>query len=219
MSANPYNVTHGVDFVKEFSSPHIDFASIHMYSDQWCQGHSEKECTEWSLKWVSAHIEACSKYLGGKPLVLQEFGKKPAGAARTELFSQVCPCINTYLVGLAADVISVMPILQQQRYLLTCPGVPHERFNSATTIHGWFVVLQMSSLLRQSCSSRGVFQGALVWMVAHESYPDYDGYTVYANGCPDTAVAGQCVQPVVEDKQSVDVLRQLCRDIAGIAPS
>lgn len=89
LPSNPYNVTHGVDFVKEFSSPHIDFASIHLYACQWCQGLTDQQWNEWSLKWVSAHIDACSRYLGGKPLVLQEFGTKPAGAARTQLFSEV----------------------------------------------------------------------------------------------------------------------------------
>lgn len=80
-------------------------------------------------------------------------------------------------------------------------------------------MLQMATLMQQSCSSGGVLQGAMIWMFAHESYPDYDGYTVYASGCPDAAVAGQCVQPVVEDKQSVEVLQQMCRDVAGVSPS
>jgi hypothetical protein len=43
--ANPYNVTHGTDFVKECASPHLDFASIHMYADQWCQGAGDEQCS------------------------------------------------------------------------------------------------------------------------------------------------------------------------------
>jgi hypothetical protein len=45
LRANPYNVTHGTDFVKECTSPHIDFASIHMYADQWCQGAGDEQCS------------------------------------------------------------------------------------------------------------------------------------------------------------------------------
>jgi hypothetical protein len=32
---------------------------------------------------------ACQQQLGGKPLVLQEFGKKPGGPGRTLLFTEV----------------------------------------------------------------------------------------------------------------------------------
>lgn len=31
---NPYRQTHGVDWAAECASPHIDFASIHLYADQ-----------------------------------------------------------------------------------------------------------------------------------------------------------------------------------------
>jgi hypothetical protein len=39
---------------------------------------------------VRAHMAACQQQLGGKPLVLQEFGKKPGGPGRTLLFTEVC---------------------------------------------------------------------------------------------------------------------------------
>jgi len=31
---NPYNQTHGVDWVANCDSQHIDFVSIHLYADQ-----------------------------------------------------------------------------------------------------------------------------------------------------------------------------------------
>lgn len=90
LAYNPYTVTHGVDFVREFSTPHLDFASIHMYADQWRpQQQGDSSTNSWSVDWINAHITACSKYLGGKPLMLQEFGKKPAGPGRTDLFQRV----------------------------------------------------------------------------------------------------------------------------------
>ncbi|KAF6255331.1 glycoside hydrolase superfamily [Scenedesmus sp. NREL 46B-D3] len=163
--ANPYNVTHGTDFVRECSSPHIDFASMHMYADQWRPGAGDEQCSSWSVEWVRAHMAACQQQLGGKPLVLQEFGKKPAGPGRTRLFSE------------------------------------------------------MHKLLQQSVATGGVLRAALPWMFAHESYPDYDGYTIYATGAPDAAAAGQSAQPVVADKQSVQVLRQMCAAAAGVQAS
>lgn len=42
---------------------------------------------QWAVSWVASHIEASARL--GKPLCLQEFGKKPAGGSRTELFKQV----------------------------------------------------------------------------------------------------------------------------------
>eukprot|EP00878_Enallax_costatus_P010436 GHUV01010894.1.p1 GENE.GHUV01010894.1~~GHUV01010894.1.p1 ORF type:complete len:332 (+),score=66.25 GHUV01010894.1:778-1773(+) len=89
-SANPYPAQHGVDFVRDFRSPHIDFACIHMYADQWCPcKDDDSACVSWSVKWVQSHIQVCERYLGGKPLVLQEFGKRPAGRGRTALFTEV----------------------------------------------------------------------------------------------------------------------------------
>eukprot|EP00879_Flechtneria_rotunda_P011999 GHRR01012532.1.p1 GENE.GHRR01012532.1~~GHRR01012532.1.p1 ORF type:complete len:342 (+),score=76.98 GHRR01012532.1:359-1384(+) len=157
LAANPYNSQDGVDFVKINSSPHIDFASIHMYGDQWCSGLSDKHVCKWSVDWIAAHIRACQVYLGSKPLVLQEFGKRPAGSGRAELFREVGQALQ-------------------------------------------------ASAIRQD-----VFIGALIWMFAHESYPDYDGYTVYASGQPDAAVYKECRQPVVTDMESVKVLRELCQ--------
>jgi hypothetical protein len=77
----------------------------------------------------------------------------------------------------------------------------------------------MDKLLQESLASGGVLKAALLWMFAHESYPDYDGYTVYASGAPDAAAAGQGAQPVVEDEQSVQVLRQMCAAMAAVPAS
>jgi len=38
---------------------------------------------------VVSHVKACQQHLGNKPLVLQEFGKKPAGPGRRALLQQV----------------------------------------------------------------------------------------------------------------------------------
>jgi hypothetical protein len=77
----------------------------------------------------------------------------------------------------------------------------------------------MDKLLQQSITSGGVLKAALLWMFAHESYPDYDGYTVYAAGAPDAAAAAESTQPVVNDAQSVQVLKSMCAAVVGVAAS
>ncbi|KAF8058333.1 MAN1 [Scenedesmus sp. PABB004] len=115
LPANPYNVTHGVDFVREFSSPHIDFASIHMYADQWCPGSDDDTC-RWSVEWVRAHMRACAEALGGKPLVLQEFGKKPAGAGRTALFQQMSALLTESVAGGGVLVAAMVWMFAAEAY-------------------------------------------------------------------------------------------------------
>jgi mannan endo-1,4-beta-mannosidase len=86
---NPYNQTHGVDWARECASPHIDFASIHLYADQWCpQDAPDSARCRWALEWVRGHADAAARVLG-KPLCLQEFGKRPAGPGRAAMFEQV----------------------------------------------------------------------------------------------------------------------------------
>jgi hypothetical protein len=55
---------------------------------QWCPtDSSDKQRCQWAVDWVTSHIEG-AKMLG-KPLCLQEFGKKPAGPERANLFRKV----------------------------------------------------------------------------------------------------------------------------------
>lgn len=59
----------------------------------------------------------------------------------------------------------------------------------------------------------------MLWMFAHESYPDYDGYTMYASGTPDAAAAKESVQPVVGDAAAGAVLRAMCQAAAATTAS
>ena len=58
----------GNDFLPNHMANGIDYASIHMWPDNW--GRTDKA---FGTTWLNAHI-ADVKYLG-KPLVLEEFGK------------------------------------------------------------------------------------------------------------------------------------------------
>ncbi|KAI8466427.1 MAG: glycoside hydrolase superfamily [Monoraphidium minutum] len=161
---NPYNQTHGVDWVANNMSPHIDFCSIHLYADQWCPGDSSDAARcEWAARWVKGHIAAARQL--GKPLCLQEFGKKPAGAGRQALFQQ--------LLGIA----------------------------------------------REEAASGGPLVGSLVWMYAHETYPDYDGYTLYESGAPAGEVAAQGAQPMVADGASTALVAEFAAQLRAPRPS
>jgi len=86
--ANPYGDNEGCDFIKEFSSPYLDFACIHMYPDAW--NIPQDKWASWSVGWVEAHMAAAQKYLPGLPLVLQEYNIK--SSAQAERIAQFEGC-------------------------------------------------------------------------------------------------------------------------------
>ena len=87
---NPYDtLTLGCDFVRNHAPPHIDFCSIHLWPDSWLpNGDSEEAALRFARRWINAHVDCCTSQLA-KPLVLAEFGKKPAGAPRAAFYQKV----------------------------------------------------------------------------------------------------------------------------------
>ncbi|KIZ00565.1 Mannan endo-1,4-beta-mannosidase 1 [Monoraphidium neglectum] len=163
-ACNPYNQTHGVDWVANNASPSIDFASIHLYADQWCPTDcGDQARVDWAVNWVKGHIQAAKQL--GKPLCLQEFGKKPAGSGREALFEK--------LLAVASE----------------------------------------------EAQQGGTLVGSLVWMFAHESYPDYDSYTLYEQGEPDAEASKEGAQPTVNDRASTDLVVQFAQQLRVMRPS
>ena len=75
---------------------------------------------------------------------------------------------------------------------------------------------QLFQLSSDHASKGGLLCGTLVWMFATESYPDYDGYTIYTSGAPAAGEASEkSCQPVVKDMQSVQLLRDLAAAVGG----
>ncbi|KAF6163457.1 hypothetical protein GIB67_029306 [Kingdonia uniflora] len=64
----------GSDFISNNQIVQVDFATIHLYPDQWMPGSSEQTQAIFVDKWVQAHIQD-SKTVLRKPLVIAEFGK------------------------------------------------------------------------------------------------------------------------------------------------
>ncbi|KAK4282647.1 hypothetical protein QN277_014001 [Acacia crassicarpa] len=71
---NPGSVLVGTDFISNNRVPHIDFATIHLYPEQWIPGSNESAQSDFVDKWVQAHIKDCNDVLR-KPILLSEFGK------------------------------------------------------------------------------------------------------------------------------------------------
>ncbi|XP_074296215.1 mannan endo-1,4-beta-mannosidase 2-like [Silene latifolia] len=63
----------GSDFIRDNDLPSIDFASIHVYPDQWLASENLEDKLEFVKKWLLTHIEDGDKRLK-KPVVLTEFG-------------------------------------------------------------------------------------------------------------------------------------------------
>lgn len=78
--------------------------------------------------------------------------------------------------------------------------------------------LQLFKLLCDQAAAGGPLAGALAWMWADPSYPDYDGYTLYPGGCPAPEAAGAGVQPCVADPGSTEALAALVAFLQGLVP-
>ncbi|KAB1203243.1 Mannan endo-1,4-beta-mannosidase 4 [Morella rubra] len=71
---NPREQVVGTDFISNNQLPEIDFATIHIYPEQWLAGSDDETQSAFVDKWVQAHIEDSNSVLK-KPLLLGEFGK------------------------------------------------------------------------------------------------------------------------------------------------
>uniref|UniRef100_M8CXR5 mannan endo-1,4-beta-mannosidase n=1 Tax=Aegilops tauschii TaxID=37682 RepID=M8CXR5_AEGTA len=76
LSVNPghwFN-NYGLDFIRNSKISDIDFASVHLYPDTWLLHADLEEKLKFVTQWVSSHFEDGDTELGGKPVVLTEFG-------------------------------------------------------------------------------------------------------------------------------------------------
>ncbi|KAF7818058.1 mannan endo-1,4-beta-mannosidase 4-like [Senna tora] len=64
----------GTDFISNNLIPQIDFATIHLYPEQWISNSDEAAQSAFVDKWVQSHIEDSNNVLQ-KPIIISEFGK------------------------------------------------------------------------------------------------------------------------------------------------
>ncbi|CAK9176090.1 unnamed protein product [Ilex paraguariensis] len=69
----------GTDFISNNWIPGVDFATIHLYPDQWMPGSNDQAQANFVDRWIQAHI-LDSKSVLGKPLLVTEFGKSSRSA-------------------------------------------------------------------------------------------------------------------------------------------
>ncbi|XP_059643772.1 mannan endo-1,4-beta-mannosidase 4-like [Cornus florida] len=94
---NPGGYTVGTDFISNNQIPGVDFATIHLYPDQWLPGSNNETQVDFVDKWIQAHIRDSGSVLR-KPLMLGEFGKssKTAGysvGVRDEYYGHIYDAI------------------------------------------------------------------------------------------------------------------------------
>ena len=74
----PWAQLEGVDFVRNHAVPGIDFATMHVYVDQWLcveRGATKTGRDEFFVDWLTSHQQAAEEELM-MPVVLEEFGGK-----------------------------------------------------------------------------------------------------------------------------------------------
>uniref|UniRef100_A0A0D9V5K3 mannan endo-1,4-beta-mannosidase n=1 Tax=Leersia perrieri TaxID=77586 RepID=A0A0D9V5K3_9ORYZ len=64
---------YGADFIRNFKIPDIDFASVHVYPDNWLQHASLDEKLKFMTRWITSHVEDGDRELD-KPVLVTEFG-------------------------------------------------------------------------------------------------------------------------------------------------
>ncbi|KAJ6710187.1 MANNAN ENDO-14-BETA-MANNOSIDASE 1 [Salix koriyanagi] len=97
--SNPGNSLFGTDFISSNQIPHIDFATIHLYPEQWLLNSSEDEQASFVDRWIEAHIQDSSSVLG-KPLIIAEFGR----SSKLPGYSQQKR--DSYFVKIYSDIYS-----------------------------------------------------------------------------------------------------------------
>jgi len=76
----------GCDFVRNHAIEHIDFCTIHIWPDSWLSAADEEHKLDFTRRWINCHVDCAAEL--GKPLVITEFGKKPAGPERVAFFEK-----------------------------------------------------------------------------------------------------------------------------------
>ncbi|KAI3472866.1 hypothetical protein Pfo_031123 [Paulownia fortunei] len=79
---NPDGYKVGTDFISNNRIAGVDFATIHIYPDQWLPHSSNNAQAQFVKQWIQAHIND-SKSVLGKPLLITEFGKSSRSANYT----------------------------------------------------------------------------------------------------------------------------------------
>ncbi|XP_051117820.1 mannan endo-1,4-beta-mannosidase 4-like [Andrographis paniculata] len=79
---NPNSLLLGTDFISLNRLANVDWATVHLYPDQWLQGSNDSTQLTFARNWVQEHANDAKSILG-KPLALAEFGKNSKSSGFT----------------------------------------------------------------------------------------------------------------------------------------
>ncbi|KAL6752458.1 glycoside hydrolase superfamily [Haematococcus lacustris] len=215
-AANPYPQCHGCDWAAEGCCPGLDFLCCHMYPDHWLPAGSGAEAVaSFTTAWLDAHVQVARQLnkplvlseFGSHALLCCKAGTSAAhGPGRhqegktmgrpeyyhlvlSHCFGQLpvdpsSPPLVTAAAAAAAAAALAGPAKGQVPDQSEVPWVRSARMQAA----GWassvlgIALPPAASSVTEGC---GV-HGALLWMLAAPSYPDYDGFTLYPVNAPAT---------------------------------
>lgn len=159
----------GCDFGAEAAHVTIDFASCHLYPDLWLPNASSAAKLAFSKRWLECHVDLCAHL--GKPLVLSEFGKKVTGVG------------GQRAAGAPTETAGEGALTAAKGAGAGCSGTARAGASSCSvrTAREEFYGTMLADARELMRAGRHL-AGMLFWMIAADSYPDFDGFTVYFGG-------------------------------------
>lgn len=107
----------GGDFVRNFATPQLDFATVHMWVDLWL--YCGDECKlEFLQSWVVGHLKEARDTFN-KPVILEEFGKWKPLAVRDRCAASSLCCVPSCVLTSSSSVplfLAVFPCVSSSRH-------------------------------------------------------------------------------------------------------
>ena len=173
--------TTGQDFIANHAGANIDFATIHIWKDNWSvySPSVRFDAERYTRRWIDAH-EIDAREILRKPLVLEEFGSAPGGTRRVVQ-------TNRAATNAATTNYRYQSLFQPNRANVnanvpTSWQSPRTRRDEEAVENYYRAVF--SQVARAIASDDKVIRGAMFWVLHHESMrgtdvDDLDPFAVY----------------------------------------
>ncbi|UCE01508.1 MAG: cellulase family glycosylhydrolase [Candidatus Latescibacterota bacterium] len=158
------NGSEGVDFLRDHQVTTIDYATAHSWPDHWGFDFAT------TMALLSRQLDDASAIIQ-KPFVLEEFGKWRDGSLAAHERAHYDP-VTYFSPGVTPyDVPGATPLRRGETHAPQRYGdgsVP-----ASTATRDFYFQAYCDSLLAHAAG------GSSVWILYHDTYPDYDGFGVY----------------------------------------
>jgi len=161
----------GVDFLRDHAVESIDFATAHLYPDNW--GVSQ----EATLTLLDRQIADAAEELQ-KPFILEEFGllRDQAGAPMARSTPQIRRIQPAHQLAGPPLPVQRWPLDKSGLEIIPASARPPAAIDLSAEDTRSRDQFFADCFDRIHSSASG---GALFWILYHDTYPDYDGYGVY----------------------------------------